>query len=78
MSPVMWIGVLVATVALLSLCPLFGLDDPPVRRVLLALASAVIATNLFLVVEMNFPYYGSFSVGPDAYRAVVATLSAPT
>ncbi|WP_426512513.1 hypothetical protein ACPPVO_18930 [Dactylosporangium sp. McL0621] len=75
MSPVMWIGVLTATLALLALCPLFGLDDTAVRRTLLALASAVIATNLFLVVEMNFPYYGAFSVGTDAYRAVVAALS---
>jgi len=77
MSPVMWLGVLTATVALLALCPLFGLDDPPVRRTLLTLVSAVIATNLYLVVEMNFPYYGSFSVGPDAYRAVLAALGAP-
>jgi hypothetical protein len=76
MSPVMWIGVLMATVALLALCPMFGLDDGPVRRLLLTLASAVIATNLYLVVEMNFPYYGSFCVGPDAYRAVLATLGA--
>ncbi|MEU7869199.1 hypothetical protein [Dactylosporangium sp. NPDC049140] len=45
-----------------------SLGDTAVRRTLLALASAVIATNLFLVVEMNFPYY-------DAYRAVVAALS---
>lgn len=77
MSPVMWIGVLMSTLALLALCPLFGLDDPLVRRVLLTLAAAVIATNLYLVVEMNFPYYGSFSVGPDAYRTVLANLGAP-
>jgi hypothetical protein len=75
MSPVMWLGVLAATLAILALCPLFGLDDTAVRRILLVLASAVIATNLYLVVEMNFPYYGSFSVGTDAYRAVVAALS---
>ncbi|WP_433075257.1 hypothetical protein ACQP1P_28885 [Dactylosporangium sp. CA-052675] len=75
MSPVMWIGVLTATLAILALCPLFGLDDTAVRRTLLVLASAVIATNLYLVVEMNFPYYGAFSVGTDAYRDVVAALS---
>lgn len=74
MSPVMWMGVLVATGALLVLCPFFGLDDPVVRRLLLGLAAAVIATNLFLVIEMNFPYYGSFSVDPGAHRTVVANL----
>ncbi|WP_327010407.1 DUF4239 domain-containing protein [Dactylosporangium sp. NBC_01737] len=74
MSPVMWLGVLMATGALLILCPFFGLDDPVVRRMLLGLAAAVIATNLFLVIEMNFPYYGSFSVDPGAHRAVVENL----
>ncbi len=74
MSPVMWMGVLVATGALLFLCPFFGMDDTVVRRLLLGLAAAVIATNLFLVIEMNFPYYGSFSVDPGAHRTVVENL----
>jgi len=74
MSPVMWIGVLAATTGLLALCPFFGLEDNVVRRILLGLAAAVIATNLYLVVELNFPYYGSFAVDPDAYRTVIENL----
>jgi hypothetical protein len=74
MSSVMWLGVLAATAALLFLCPFFGLEDAVVRRILLGLAAGVIATNLFLVIEMNFPYYGAFSVDPDAYRTVITTL----
>lgn len=74
MSPVMWFGVLVSTASVLTMCLFFGLDDGALRRLLLALASAVIATNLFLTVEMNYPYYGSFAVGPDAYQSVVDDL----
>ena len=74
MSPAMWFGVLVSTAAVLTMCLFFGLDDGFVRRVLLITVSAVIATNLFLVVEMNYPYYGSFAVPPDAYQSVVDEL----
>jgi len=74
MSGVMWLGVLAATVSILGLCLLFGLDDPILRRILLVLSSAVIATNLFLIVQMNYPYYGSFSVTPDSYQQVVHDL----
>jgi hypothetical protein len=74
MSPVMWFGVLVSTGAILTMCLFFGLDDGFVRRALLIMASTVIATNLFLIVEMNYPYYGSFAVTPDAYQSVVADL----
>lgn len=74
MSGVMWLGVLVTTASILGMCLFFGLDDTTLRRILLTLTSAVIATNLFLVVEMNYPYYGSFSVSPDAYEQVIDSL----
>ena len=74
MSNVMWLGVLVSTASILGMCLFFGLDDGLLRRILLTLSSAVIATNLFLIIEMNYPYYGSLSVTPAAYEHVVADL----
>jgi hypothetical protein len=74
MSPVMWIGVFATTIVFLGLCLFFGVDDTTLRRLLLTLVGVVIATNLFLIVEMNYPHYGAFSVGPEAYEAVVENL----
>jgi hypothetical protein len=74
MSDVMWIGILVSTTAILLMSLFFGLDDGGLRRTLLIVSTAVIATNLFLIVEMNYPYYGSFSVSPESYERVVADL----
>ncbi|GIJ06106.1 bestrophin-like domain [Spirilliplanes yamanashiensis] len=74
MSSVMWLGVLLSTAAIMAMSLFFGLADNAVRRILLALSSAVIATNLFLIIEMNYPYYGSFAVRPDAYEQVVEDL----
>lgn len=72
MSPIMWLGVLVSTAAILVMCLFFGLDDALLRRLLLTMSTAVIATNLYLVIEMNYPYYGAFAVTPEAYRDVIA------
>jgi hypothetical protein len=74
MSNVMWLGVLVSTASILGMCLFFGLDDGMLRRILLTLSSAVIATNLFLIIEMNYPYYGSLAVTPAAYEHVIADL----
>lgn len=74
MSNVMWLGVLLSTAAIIAMSLFFGLDDDMLRRILLVLSSAVIATNLFLIIEMNYPYYGSFAVTPDAYEQVIADL----
>ncbi|MBT8227803.1 MAG: DUF4239 domain-containing protein [Dactylosporangium sp.] len=64
----LWFALGAATVGVLSLCLLFGLDDSVVRRTLLMLAALVVATNLFVVIQMNYPYFGSFSVGPGSYE----------
>jgi hypothetical protein len=74
MSDVMWIGVLISTASILCMCLFFGLDDRVLRRILLALSSAVISTNLFLIVQMNYPYYGSFAVTPASYERTITDL----
>lgn len=71
---VLWFAFGSVTVAVLATCLLFGLDDHIVRRALLALAVLVVATNLFVVVEMNYPYFGTFSVGPDSYVQAATSL----
>lgn len=74
MSDVMWLGVLISTTSILGMCLFFGLDDTALRRILLTLSTAVIATNLFLIIEMNYPYYGSFAVTPGAYEHTISDL----
>jgi len=74
MSDVMWLGVLISTISILGMCLFFGLDDGVLRRILLTLSSAVIATNLFLIIEMNYPFYGSFAVTPAAYENAIVDL----
>ena len=74
MSNVMWFGVLLSTAAIMAMSLFLGLADGTVRRILLVLSGAVIATNLFLIIEMNYPYYGSFAVTPDAYEQVITDL----
>jgi len=36
-----------------------------------------VGVNLFLAVELNYPFYGQVRVDPDSYRAVVADLQQP-
>lgn len=74
MSPALWFGVIGMTTMFLVLLLLFGLDDPVLRPSLIVLATGVVAINLFLIVQMNYPYYGTFAVGPDSYRDVLDDL----
>jgi hypothetical protein len=72
---VLWVAVLGGSVVVLALCLTCGVRDGVLRRVLLVGVAATVGINLFLVVELNYPFYGSVRVGPDAYENVVAALS---
>lgn len=71
---VLWVAVLGGSLVVLVLCFTCGVRDALLRRVLLVGVAATVGINLFLVVELNFPFYGQIRVGPDAYTAVVAEL----
>jgi hypothetical protein len=71
---VLWVSVLGGSVVVLMLSLTCGVRDRTLRRILLAGVAATIGINLFLVIELSYPFYGSISVGPGSYAAVVAGL----
>lgn len=71
---VLWVAVLGGSVVVLAMCLTYGVRDGALRRVLLVGLTVTVGINLFLVVELNYPFYGSIRVRPDSYSDVVATL----
>jgi hypothetical protein len=56
------------------LCLTCGVRDGVLRRILLVGVTAAVGINLFLVVELNYPFYGNIRIHPDSYQSVVASL----
>jgi hypothetical protein len=71
---VLWVAVLGGSAVVLALCLTCGVRDSVLRRILLVGVTATVGINLFLVVELNYPFYGSVRVRPDSYSDVVDTL----
>ncbi|GGN12761.1 hypothetical protein FHR83_003637 [Actinoplanes campanulatus] len=71
---VVWISVLTGSVVVLSLCVTCGVRDGWLRRVLIAGVAATIGVNVFLAVELNYPFEGRVSIRPHSYRHVVELL----
>ncbi len=66
---ILWVAVLGGSVVVLALCLTCGVRDGVLRRVLLVGVTAVVGINLFLVVDLNYPFYGSIRIHPTATRA---------
>jgi hypothetical protein len=71
---VVWISVLTGSVVVLSLCVTCGIGDGMLRRVLVAGVSATIGVNVFLAVELNYPFDGGVRIEPESYQDVVVHL----
>jgi len=71
---VFWVAVLGGSTIVLALSLTCGVRDRMMRRILLAGVTSTVGINLFLVIELNFPFLGQLSIGPDSYRDVIATL----
>lgn len=72
---VYWVAVLGSSVVVLALCLTCGVRDRTMRRILLAGVTATVGINLFLVTELNYPFYGTIRVGSDSYADVVSILA---
>jgi hypothetical protein len=72
---IIWVAVLGGSVVVLALCLTFGVRDSMLRRILLTGVTATVGINLFLVIELNYPFYGAIRVGPESYSDVVSLLT---
>ena len=71
---ILWVAVIGGSVVVLGLCLTCGVRDGVLRRILLVGVTATVGINLFLVVELNYPFYGNVSIRPDSYANVIAAL----
>jgi hypothetical protein len=71
---ILWVAVLGGSAVVLALCLTCGVRDGVLRRILLAGVTVAVGINLFLVVDLNYPFYGSIRIHPDSYQNVVDSL----
>jgi hypothetical protein len=71
---ILWVAVLGGSVIVLGLCLTCGVKERALRGILLAGVAATVGINLFLVVELNYPFYGDMAIRPDCYLDVITSL----
>ncbi|MGH3328003.1 MAG: hypothetical protein ACRDPT_09480 [Streptomycetales bacterium] len=70
-----WASLLLASAVTLLFCLLFGIENAQLAYLMVAGVGAIIAINLFLMVQLNYPLAGDLSVPPESFRQVVAELT---
>jgi len=70
----LWVSVIAGSAVVLGLCLTTGIRDGTLRRVLVSAVAVTVGVNLFLTIELNYPFLGDIRVKPDSYQAVVSEL----
>jgi hypothetical protein len=73
---VLWLAILITSAITLGFALLFSLENKRVAYIMVIGVSMVLAVNLFVLVELGYPFTGSVSVGPGKFVDVVQLVGA--
>jgi Protein of unknown function (DUF4239) len=73
----LWAVIFLTSGLVLATVIIYGVDRPILHSTMVAVVGVVVATNLFLVLELAHPYVGVISTSSTSMQEVVSVLSRP-
>ncbi|MBB3602119.1 hypothetical protein FHT40_001752 [Mycolicibacterium sp. BK556] len=74
----LWAVIFLTSAMVLGTVVVYGVEKPGMHYPMVAIVGLIVATNLFLILELSHPFIGGVSVTPDPLYEVVSFLSQPT
>jgi hypothetical protein len=56
---------------------IYGVEKPGIHYPMVATVGALVAANLFLVLQLSHPYIGEIGTSPEPLREVIRVLTEP-
>lgn len=73
----LWAVIFLTSTMVLGIAIIYGVENPILHYPMVAIVAIIIATNLFLILQLAQPYQGEVSTTSDPLQQVVAVLSQP-
>lgn len=73
----LWAVIFLTSGLLLGCTIVYGVEQPTVQYMTIAIVGVLVAANLFLVLELSYPFIGKISTSPEPLRDVIQFLSSP-
>ncbi|MER5226065.1 DUF4239 domain-containing protein [Streptomyces flaveus] len=72
----LWVVILLASALTLGFSVIFGLEDARLHYGMVGAMSVLVATNLFLILELSYPFLGELSASPESMQTVIQAIQA--
>jgi hypothetical protein len=73
----LWAVIFMTSGLLLGCAIVYGVKKPTLHYTMVATVGVLVAANLFLVLELSFPFVGKIATSPEPLRDVIRFLSTP-
>ncbi|MBX9919562.1 MAG: hypothetical protein K2Y33_07045, partial [Mycolicibacterium frederiksbergense] len=74
----LWAVVFLTSGLVLGTAIIYGVEKPSMHYPMVAVVGVLVATNLFLVLQLSHPFIGDVATSPDPLRDAVAVLEQPS
>ena len=74
----LWAVIFLTAGLVLGCAIIYGGEEPARHYTMVAIVSVLVASNLFLVLELSHPYVGKIATSPEPLREVIRVLSPST
>jgi undecaprenyl pyrophosphate phosphatase UppP len=71
----LWFVILLVSALVVGTAIIYGVEDPVLHYPMVAIVSVIVAANLFIIVELSYPYVGAMSAEPDNLRDAMRILT---
>ena len=74
----LWAVIVLTSGLVLGCAIIYGVEKPAMHSTMVATVGALVAANLFLVLQVSHPFIGEIGTSPEPLREVVRVLQAPS
>ncbi|ABM12658.1 MULTISPECIES: bestrophin-like domain [Mycolicibacterium] len=73
----LWAVIFITSGMVLGAAIVYGVEKPVMHYPMVAIVGVIVASNLFLILELSHPYVGDIATSPDPLHEVVRVLGQP-
>jgi len=71
----LWFVIILISVLALGAAIVYGVEDPALHYPMVAVVGLIVAANLFIIMELSYPYVGAISADSEPMQAAVRVLT---
>lgn len=71
----LWFVILLISALVVGTAIIYGVEDPVLHYPMVAIVSVIVSANLFIIVELSYPYVGAMAAEPDNLREAMRILT---